>query len=149
MCVFKREMVNIRLEFNSSLSIYVKNINGLIVDKFICDKIECPQNADSCVVSKRKDPKDPSVLVRSNICYSRTGEEVKKSVTTEAVNPNSQIKVLVEAYRNGGINSINTINTEEFDEEAFATQQAEFNENMENLHRGLAEMRYRLEHMFD
>lgn len=125
----------------------------MIIGKFICDKIECPLNTERCVVSKEKDPKDDIILVRSNICYSKTGDELQKSVTTETVNPNSQINVLIESYRSGGIRSINSIMSEDFDEEAFAAEmdafQKNLNRDMDDLEKELQQMNYELVHMFD
>lgn len=125
----------------------------MIIGKLICDKIECPLNAERCVVSKEKDPKDDIILVRSNICYSKTGDELQKSVTTETVNPNSQINVLIEGYRSGGIRSFNSIISEDFDEEAFVAEmdafQTNLNRDMHDLDKELQQMNYELFHMFD
>ncbi|XP_013119209.2 uncharacterized protein LOC106096160 [Stomoxys calcitrans] len=127
-------------------------------NKFRCDKIECPLNAEYCVVTKEKDPNDASVLVRSNTCYTKLNEELTKSVFKETVDPNTHIHLILKAGRNGGVSSINssnslqTGNTGDFDAEAFNAQMKNFQENlnrgMENLSSSLNTMSNRLQNMF-
>ncbi|XP_013119210.1 uncharacterized protein LOC106096161 [Stomoxys calcitrans] len=127
-------------------------------DKFRCDKIECPLNAEYCVVTKQKHPNDASVLLRSNTCFAMSGEELVKSVFNEPIDPNTQIQLTLQANRSGGISSINSLNslqtitTGDFDEEAFNAQMNNFKENfsrgMANLNNGLMAMSNRMQNMF-
>ncbi|XP_073840811.1 uncharacterized protein [Musca autumnalis] len=131
--------------------VYIVVENGI----FRCDKITCPAEAERCLVTKEKDPKDPSILVRTNICYSRTGQELSNSVNNETVDPSTQISLHVEGNRSGGISSVNSINngnSNDFDSEEFAANMEIFrnnlNQEMYNLNRELSQMSQNLANMF-
>ncbi|XP_005177207.3 uncharacterized protein LOC101894797 [Musca domestica] len=125
-------------------------------DNFQCDQLRCPLDAERCLVTKENDPKDPSILVRTNICYSKNGVELDKLSTRQTVDPNSQIKVRIEGYRNGLVSSINignSVTSNDFDSEEFEAEMEKFNHDlnkgMEELNKGLNQMSYNLAHMFD
>ncbi|XP_075160353.1 uncharacterized protein LOC142233338 [Haematobia irritans] len=122
--------------------------------KLRCDKIVCPLDTERCVVSKEKDPNDPTVLVRSNICYSANGEELANSLTNETIDPHTQISFLIEANRYGSISTVNSYNSfqstsiGQFDKEAFNAGMETLNRSMVALNKGLSQMSHQLANMF-
>ncbi|XP_065360281.1 uncharacterized protein LOC135954137 [Calliphora vicina] len=140
----------------------IEKSNGI----WLCDRIECPPDADRCFVSKSNEV-DPSILKRVNYCYSRDNQILKQHVSETPVDPNSKIKMQMTSTRNGGIITSNDGyigSLEDFDEEKFNRQMNKMktnlkhmNENvnknlkhqMHNLHENLNKMKNKMAHMFD
>ncbi|KAM7356069.1 uncharacterized protein ACRADG_001924 isoform 2-T2 [Cochliomyia hominivorax] len=114
-------------------------------DKWLCDQIECPLDADRCVVTKSNE-NDPAVLVRTNICYSKDNKKLEEKVTTSAVDTNSNINMNLVSYAHGGTTIVGgdgNFDSKKFQEDLdrnLGHMQANLDDEMNNLQVNLNNM---------
>ncbi|XP_037933483.1 uncharacterized protein LOC119668146 isoform X1 [Teleopsis dalmanni] len=81
---------------------------SIVGNKFKCDKMDCPSDADRCEVEKYKNSENPSELIRKNTCFSKSGSILKTNSEKSAIDPRSNVSLRVIAYRNGNMVNLNT-----------------------------------------
>ncbi|XP_075161644.1 uncharacterized protein LOC142234403 [Haematobia irritans] len=92
--------------FNASYALSafsVGRVNIDITDKeFKCDKIVCPANAEHCIVTLEKDPRNERIVAHTNVCLSATGAVLDKKTWYKGTFGKPKVNVRVEGSRYEG-----------------------------------------------
>ncbi|KAM7357140.1 uncharacterized protein ACRADG_002632 [Cochliomyia hominivorax] len=98
MAFLESEYIQVICEINHAQDVDVKKT----ADKWTCDYIECPLDADRCVV-KKTNKDDITTLVRINVCFSKNDEILVEKVTTSKTDDDHLIDMVMVSYSNGVI----------------------------------------------